>query len=342
MRYNSQAHYAKGTRSLGLRSAPTACKRTVSGSVSLRLSRFFSPFPHGTGSLSVSREYLALPDGAGSFRQGFSGPALLRIPSPEQILPVRGSHPLRPRFPTHSGSSVRFPTVLQPPRVNTEVWAAPLSLATTCGITFVFSSSPYLDVSVREVRHSLCSSNIGVSPFGHPRINVLLQLPAAFRSLTRPSSPARAQASPVRSCKLPALQRDSFCEASRRFSGHLIKSASSSRLLNNSALTSALPLHFDSDNEYLLRYNVSQPLFSVLFLQSVNELFKIIGNQTYPHSANRFHSPSSQCKQAGFEPAKDRLSFIYTPSFFPPLLVEDKRFELLTPCVQGRCSSQLS
>ena len=43
------------------------------------LSRFFSPFPHGTGSLSVSREYLALPDGAGRFRQDFTGPALLRI-----------------------------------------------------------------------------------------------------------------------------------------------------------------------------------------------------------------------------------------------------------------------
>ena len=172
--------------------APTACKRTVSGSVALRLSRFFSPFPHGTGSLSVSREYLALPDGAGRFRQDFTGPALLRIPSMNKILPVRGFHPLWRRFPTPSGSSCSIMKVLQPPRVNTEVWACPLSLATTYGITFVFSSSPYLDVSVREVRHSACSSNTRVSPFGHLRITVFLQLPAAFRSLTRPSSPARA------------------------------------------------------------------------------------------------------------------------------------------------------
>ena len=42
-------------------------------------SRFFSPFPHGTSSLSVSQEYLALPDGAGRFPQDFSGPAVLRI-----------------------------------------------------------------------------------------------------------------------------------------------------------------------------------------------------------------------------------------------------------------------
>jgi hypothetical protein len=39
---------------------------------------FFSPFPHGTRSLSVTIEYLALEDGPPSFRQGFSCPALLR------------------------------------------------------------------------------------------------------------------------------------------------------------------------------------------------------------------------------------------------------------------------
>ena len=76
---NSQAHYAKGTWSLVRRLAPTACRRTVSGSIALRFLRFFSPFLHSTGSLSVSREYLALPDGTGRFRQDFSGPALLRI-----------------------------------------------------------------------------------------------------------------------------------------------------------------------------------------------------------------------------------------------------------------------
>ena len=37
-----------------------------------------------------------------------------------------------------------------------------------------------------------------VPPFGHPRIYGHLRLPAAFRSLSRPSSPLRAKASPVR------------------------------------------------------------------------------------------------------------------------------------------------
>ncbi len=38
---------------------------------------FFSPFPHGTGSLSVNDEYLALEDGPPMFRQDFTCPALL-------------------------------------------------------------------------------------------------------------------------------------------------------------------------------------------------------------------------------------------------------------------------
>ena len=52
--------------------APTACRHTVSGSLSLPCAGCFSPFPHGTRPLSVSREYLALPDGPGRFTQNSS------------------------------------------------------------------------------------------------------------------------------------------------------------------------------------------------------------------------------------------------------------------------------
>ena len=71
----------------------------VSGSISLFYSKYFSPFPHGTGSLSVSQKYLALPDGAGSFRRDSSGPALLRILPGSAPLPIRGYHPLWFNFP---------------------------------------------------------------------------------------------------------------------------------------------------------------------------------------------------------------------------------------------------
>ena len=74
----------------------------VSGSLSLPSSGCFSPFPHGTGSLSVSWEYLALPDGPGRFAQDYSCPALLRIPLRPVSLHVRGFHPLWPDFPDSS------------------------------------------------------------------------------------------------------------------------------------------------------------------------------------------------------------------------------------------------
>ena len=86
--------------------APTACRRTVSGTLSLPCSGFFSPFPHGTGTLSVSQEYLALPDGPGGFIQGSSCPALLRIHLGRTPLRIRGCHTLRPGFPARSASSV--------------------------------------------------------------------------------------------------------------------------------------------------------------------------------------------------------------------------------------------
>ena len=82
--------------------APTACRRTVSGTISLPCSGCFSPFPYGTGSLSVSEEYLALPDGAGRFMQDSSGPALLRILHVPSNLLLRGYHPLWLIFPDDS------------------------------------------------------------------------------------------------------------------------------------------------------------------------------------------------------------------------------------------------
>lgn len=66
------------TRRITFRLRPL-CKHMVSGTISLAYKAFFSPFPHGTGSLSVMNEYLALPDGAGFFARDFSGPVLLWI-----------------------------------------------------------------------------------------------------------------------------------------------------------------------------------------------------------------------------------------------------------------------
>ena len=176
----------------------------VSGSVSLPCSGFFSPFPHGTGPLSVSREYLALPDGPGGFTQGSTCPALLRVPLWPTFLARTGLSPSTAAL----SSAFRFvPRPMSrpynPARAETRsVWAAPLSLAATGGITLVFSSSGYLDVSVPRVRPHMGNtpSVYWVAPFGNLRIDPYVPVPAAYRSLSRPSSPPRAQASPMRPC----------------------------------------------------------------------------------------------------------------------------------------------
>ena len=87
------------------------------------------------------------------------------------------------------------------------VWPPPRSLATTSGISVDVFSSSYLDVSVQTVPptylfYSVCSSTVlpyWVAPFGYLRINVYLQLPEAYRSLSRPSSAPDAKAFPLRS-----------------------------------------------------------------------------------------------------------------------------------------------
>ena len=95
--------------------APTACRRMVSGTISLLYARCFSPFPHGTGSLSVSHEYLALPDGPGRFTQNSSCSALLRIPLRLDMLRIRNYHALWLNFPEHSSHiSSSDVEVLQP------------------------------------------------------------------------------------------------------------------------------------------------------------------------------------------------------------------------------------
>ena len=82
----------------------------------------------------------------------------------------------------------------------------PRSLATTYGISFDVSSSPYLDVSVQAVpfqylwiQYWIMEYELHwVAPFRYLRINGCLLLPEAFRSLPRLSSAPSAKAFTLR------------------------------------------------------------------------------------------------------------------------------------------------
>ena len=177
--------------------APTACRRTVSGTFSLPYYGCFSPFPHGTGSLSVSGECLALADGPAGFTQGSTCPALLGIPLGFAWVRIPDCHRLRCHFPEASPPrALAISRSHNPTEAGTTVvWASPRSLAATGGITFCFLflrvlrcfSSPG---SLHRMSGDDGASLRRVAPFGHPRVTGRLHLTAAFRSLPRPSSPS--------------------------------------------------------------------------------------------------------------------------------------------------------
>jgi hypothetical protein len=76
----------------------------------------------------------------------------------------------------------------------TQVWALPFSLATTRGIIIIFFSCGYLDVSVLRVGFSFEMTGLQPDRLSHSEIfgyNARVQLPEAYRSLPRPSSPHR-------------------------------------------------------------------------------------------------------------------------------------------------------
>ena len=124
------------------------------------------------------------------------------VPVPSAIHTICNSlnhQPLAQSRPTTPVAQRRLALPCRP------VWAVPRSLAATRGITIVFFSCRYLDVSVSCVRLMyLCIQYMmtriaagRVFPFGHPRVKGCLHLSGAYRSLPRPSSPLSAKASTV-------------------------------------------------------------------------------------------------------------------------------------------------
>jgi hypothetical protein len=140
---------------------------------------FFSPFPHGTGSLSVDYEYLALEDGPPIFRQDFTCPALLVArPVPRSTFSIRGYHPLWPAFPNRSDESIaktcRLLRFRSPLLSESRLMSVPP--ATEMFQFAGFASIPYV------FRYGYPCG--WVSPFGHLRIKAYLPAPRSFSQAT--------------------------------------------------------------------------------------------------------------------------------------------------------------
>ena len=139
---------------------------------------FFSPFPHGTSSLSVDYEYLALEDGPPIFRQDSTCPALLNLALvPPPSFRIRGYHPLWPDFPDRSASSTakdeRLLRVRSPLLPESRLISVPLP-------TEMFQFRRFAPTALCIQAAVTLAGR--VSPFGHLRINARLPAP---RSLTQ-------------------------------------------------------------------------------------------------------------------------------------------------------------
>jgi hypothetical protein len=123
---------------------------------------------------------------------------------------IQDFHLLWFNFPEDSACDA-FVTVYrcpQLPEASFQVWANPLSLAATYGVSVDFLSYRYLDVSVPCVRfnrpmHSADDDSrrlpaaVGFPHWEIPGLTVARHLPRAYRSQPRPSSPLGTKTSPI-------------------------------------------------------------------------------------------------------------------------------------------------
>ena len=132
---------------------PTACRHTVSGSISLSSRSTFqlslTVLVHYRSSASIQPWRMVPPDSIRISRV----PIYLGTQYRLSTFRVRGPHPLCRSFPT---TSTMYPTsvIMRPTTPHILLYmvqATPRSLATTCGISFDFFSFGYLDVSVHRV-----------------------------------------------------------------------------------------------------------------------------------------------------------------------------------------------
>ena len=162
-------------------------------------------FPSRYYTLSVTRSYLGLGDGPPTFIPGFTCPELLWIPTSCLPFRLRGYYSLWQHFPMLFDYGLQSICVGPNPDgiATTGLACSAFARHYSRNRLFAFFSSGYLDVSVPRVPFiNLCIQLMmtqyyprRVSPFGHLRLNAYLQLPVAFRSLSRPSSASGAKAS---------------------------------------------------------------------------------------------------------------------------------------------------
>ena len=201
--------------------ALTACKHTVSGSVSLPVTGVLFTFPSRylftigrVGVFSLGRWASQLPTGR-LVPRGTWGHKSLRSEDCRYRTLTRSGAPFqvasRP-LSAHAGNAYVAPLVPRNPRIPTDTpfpgsrfrlfpFRSPLLresrlMSLPPGTEMV--QFPGFALRFYSFQTAMCvHDDTRVAPFGYPRISACVRLPRAFRSSPRPSSPQRAKASTV-------------------------------------------------------------------------------------------------------------------------------------------------
>ena len=170
---------------------------------------FFSPFPHGTCSLSVTREYLALRDGPRRFRQNYTCSVVLRILLRVYYISFTGLSPSI--VPLSIGFNYKIDFLLpyrSPTTPSPKTWfglfpfRSPLLRESIFlsfpPVTKMFQFTGLLSLSLFIHDKIIVHYYYWIPPFGNLRIFAYVQLPEAYRCSSRPSSASSAKASAMR------------------------------------------------------------------------------------------------------------------------------------------------
>ena len=175
-----------------------------------------------------------------------------------------------------------------------------------------------------------------------------MQLPAAYRSLSRPSSAPDAKAFTLCSCSLELFAKDFLFCCSRslnclsffvHFRFAVKKLSLFHRFVFRLVFADRSALH--SSKLYLLPYFLERPIFSsnicpqYLFVSTLS-LYSVFNE----HGSNHLWSLLNTLPSLIPSGDTESIFKVATRDWLPgiPGLVEMKGIEPLTPCLQGRCS----
>ena len=144
---------------------------------------FFSPFPHGTGSLSVIQEYLVLRGGPRKFKRGFTCPFLLGIQFKDNSFRIRDFHSLWCNIPAASPNLLTL-LILSHNPLKIEFRLVPFrSPLLRESLLLSFPLVTKMFQFTRFALSSLCIQEVvlEVSLFGYFRIKTCFQFPETYR-----------------------------------------------------------------------------------------------------------------------------------------------------------------